>query len=160
MADSYAVERTQTIAAAPQEVFAKVVDLREWDHWSPWAEMDPNMEKQYRGEPGSVGAGYHWVGNRKVGEGDMTITDVDPVDATDADGRVVIDLRFIKPFKSESVTEVVVAPAGDGTQVTWRMTGQHTRMSKIMGIFKSMDKMVGPDFEKGLAKLKRISEGS
>ena len=152
MADTYVVERSTTIEASPNDVFAKVVDLRAWDDWSPWAEMDPEMNKTYTGDPGTVGSGYSWNGNRKVGEGRMTVKEVD------AQERVAIDLEFIKPFKSQSVTEVSVAPAGDGSQVTWTMTGKHNWMSKIMGIFKSMDKMVGPDFEKGLAKLKRISE--
>lgn len=152
MADTYHVERETKIAAAPADVFARVVDLQEWDHWSPWAALDPACEKTYTGDPGTVGSRYHWKGNRKVGEGQMTVTEVD------APNRVAIDLKFIKPFKSESVTEVVVSPDGDGSEVTWRMTGNHTWMSKIMGIFRSMDKMVGPDFEKGLSSLKKLAE--
>ena len=152
MADTYTVERTQKITAAPADVFTHIVDLREWDKWSPWDAMDPEMKKTYSGDPGMVGSGYHWTGNRKVGEGQMTITEVA------APSRVAIDLQFIKPFKSESVTEMLVAEDGDGSTVTWRMTGQHNWMSKIMGIFRSMDKMVGPDFEKGLASLKDVAE--
>jgi len=152
MADNYVVERKKKIAAAPADVFEHVVDLREWDNWSPWAAMDPNMEKRYNGEPGTVGSTYRWLGNRKVGEGQMTVTEVD------TPNRVAIDLKFIKPFKSESVTEVIVGADGDGSEVTWRMTGEHTRMTKIMGIFRSMDKMVGPDFEKGLSSLKSVVE--
>jgi len=153
MADTYVVERSATIAASPAEVFERVGNLQGWDDWSPWAEMDPNMNKTYGGEPGAVGSSYHWTGNRKVGEGQMTIK------ATEPDEHVVIDLRFVKPFKSESVTEVVLTPAGESTEVTWRMTGENNFMTKVMGVFgRGMDKMVGPDFEKGLAKLKRISE--
>ena len=153
MADSFVVERTTRISAAPTAVFAHVGDLQKWDDWSPWAAMDPNMAKTYSGETGAVGQHYHWTGNRKVGEGEMTISDID------APNRVVIDLAFIKPFKSKNVTELMVAPDGDGSEVTWRMTGPHTLMTKFMGIFRSMDKMVGPDFEKGLASLKQLAEG-
>ena len=152
MADSFVVERVQRVNAAPSAVFQKVVDLREWEQWSPWAEMDPDMNTTYSGDPGTVGSGYTWKGNRKVGEGRMTITDVE------APNKVVIDLEFLKPFKSQNVTELRVHPDGAGSEVTWTMTGPHTLMTKVMGIFKSMDKMVGPDFEKGLASLKRVAE--
>ena len=153
MADQYVVERMETIAASPEDVFARVGNLENWDDFSPWAELDPDMKKTYAGEPGAVGSTYHWTGNRKVGEGNMTITDTTPNE------RVVLDLKFIKPFKSKSVTELDLSPSGEGTAVTWRMTGANTFMVKVMSLFgKSMDKMVGPDFEKGLAKLKAVAE--
>ncbi len=153
MADRFSVERSEVISATPQKVFSLVGNLQGWDEWSPWAEMDPNMTKTYGGEQGEVGSSYHWTGNRKVGEGQMTLTSVTP------DERVEIDLRFIKPFKSENVTELVLAPVGDATSVTWRMTGPNTLMTKVMALIgKNMDKMVGPDFEKGLSQLKRLSE--
>ena len=153
MADQFVVERMETIAASPEDVFARVGNLENWDDFSPWAELDPDMKKTYAGEPGAVGSTYHWTGNRKVGEGNMTITDTTPNE------RVVLDLKFIKPFKSESITELDLSPSGDGTAVTWRMTGANTFMVKVMSLFgKSMDKMVGPDFGKGLAKLKAVTE--
>lgn len=153
MGERFVVERREMIAASPAAVFERVGRLQGWDEWSPWAEMDPDMNKTYSGDEGTVGSSYHWTGNRKVGEGQMTITEVA------ADERVVIDLRFVKPFKSENVTEVLLSPSGEGTEVTWRMTGPKTFMTKAMGLFgKTMDKMVGPDFEKGLSKLRRITE--
>ncbi len=152
MPDSYVVERSATIAAPPADVFEHIVDLHKWEAWSPWASIDPSMTTTYTGEAGAVGSTYHWSGNRKVGEGKMTVTEVD------SPSRVAIDLQFIKPFKSQSVTEMRVDGEADGSTVTWTMTGAHTRISKIMGIFRSMDKMVGPDFEKGLASLKQVVE--
>jgi len=153
MADTFVVERTKKIAASPADVFAHVGDLQGWDNWSPWAAMDPDMAKTYSGEAGTVGASYHWSGNRKVGEGRMTIKDVD------APKRIEIDLEFVKPFKSQNVTEITVGADGDGSEVTWRMTGPTTLMTKVMGFFgKNMDKMVGPDFEKGLTSLKALAE--
>ncbi len=153
MADQFVVERSETIAATAERIFGEVGNLQGWDNWSPWAEMDPNMNKTYTGESGAVGSSYHWTGNRKVGEGQMTITEVTP------DSRVAIDLKFIKPFKSENVTEIMLNPNGDTTEVTWRMTGPNTFMTKVMALIgRNMDKMVGPDFEKGLSKLKRITE--
>ena len=153
MADTYVVERKQKIAASPEAVFPHVAELRKWEAWSPWASIDPTMEKTYSGEEGAVGSSYHWNGNRKVGEGHMAVTEVE------APSRVAIDLTFIKPFKSESVTEMMVSPDGDGSEVTWRMTGERTFMVKVMGLIgRNMDKMVGPDFEKGLASLKKVAE--
>ncbi len=153
MADRFVVERTETIEASAEEIFSKVGNLEGWDDWSPWAEMDPDMNKTYSGEQGTVGSSYHWTGNRKVGEGKMTLTGVEENE------RVEIDLEFLKPFKSQNITEIVLSPEGDATAVTWRMSGEKTFMVKVMGIFgRNMDKMVGPDFEKGLSKLKRLSE--
>lgn len=152
MPSNYVVERSTEINAAPTAVFKKVVDLREWDSWSPWAEMDPDMDTTHAGEAGAPGSSYAWKGNRQVGEGTMVVREVDEPD------RVSLDLSFLKPFKSETVIDWLVRPAGDGSQVIWRMTGQHNLMSRVMGVFKSMDSMVGPDFEKGLSKLKSEME--
>lgn len=152
MAATYEVERTTSIDAPPAEVFKHLADYHEWGAWSPWDELDPSMAKSYTGESGKVGAGYHWTGNRKVGEGRMTTVGIDEPNKLD------IKLEFVKPFKSESDTTFLVEPRDAGSTVTWRMTGNHNWMSRIMGLFKSMDSMVGPDFEKGLAKLKTVCE--
>ncbi|MDH3295220.1 MAG: SRPBCC family protein [Acidimicrobiia bacterium] len=152
MPSSYRVERSTSVSASPSDVFTHLADYRNWGAWSPWDELDPNMTKTYTGEAGEVGSGYHWVGNRKVGEGRMTTS------AISEPNNLEIDLQFIKPFKSQSTTMFTVEPQDDGSSVTWSMTGEHTLMSRVMGIFKSMDSMVGPDFEKGLARLKRVCE--
>jgi len=153
MADTYVVERDTSIDAAPQAVFDLIADLTQYDQWSPWSDLDPNMTVTHTGEPATVGSGYAWTGNRKVGAGSMKITELDEP------GRVSVDLKFLKPFKAENTVDWLVVPAGDGSKVTWRMTGERTFMTKVMGFFgKTMDKMVGPDFEKGLAKLKSAVE--
>ena len=152
MAGTYVVERTETINASPERVFEKIADFRKWSEWSPWEELDPNMQKTYEGTDGAVGAKYSWQGNRKAGRGEMTMSSLVPSSGA------TIDLRFLKPFKSHSTTAFALAPEGDGTKVTWTMTGAHTWMTKIMGLFVSMDKMIGKDFDKGLAKLKAVVE--
>ena len=115
--------------------------------------MDPDMVNTYGGEPGTVGSTAHWVGNRKVGEGQMTITGLE------APNKMLVDLDFVKPFKANNKVEFVVTPSGDGSNVTWRMASKNTFMAKVMTFFgKSMDKMVGPDFEKGLSSLKTLAE--
>lgn len=151
--DQYEVVRTTTIAASPARVHGLIGDFHQWPQWSPWEELDPDMQRAYSGAESGVGAVYEWSGNRKAGQGRMEITeDVAP-------STVMIALDFIKPFKSSNTTTFAIEGNGDHTAVTWRMVGPKTLATKIMGIFKSMDKMIGPDFEKGLARLKAAAEG-
>jgi hypothetical protein len=153
MADGYTVERTQHIDAPPDAVRDRVIDLRRWEAWSPWEDLDPDLQRTYGGAASGVGSWYEWDGNRKAGKGRMEIIDADA-------STVRIDLQFVKPFKSHSNTVFEFQPAGDGTHVTWSMVGPHTAMTKVMGLFLSMDKMIGPDFEKGLARLRTEAEAA
>ncbi len=152
MGDTYTVQRSTTISAPPEAIYGHIVDFHQWGAWSPWDELDPEMHKTFSGPESGVGAWYGWSGNRKVGEGSMEIKGVEE------NSSVKIALEFVKPFKARNKTEFKLQPAGDGTEVTWVMMGRKTLMTRIMGIFRSMDKMVGPDFEKGLAKLKTVVE--
>jgi len=152
VADTYVVERSMTINASPADLYERISNFRNWAEWSPWEDLDPDMQQNYHGDDGTVGSGYSWKGNRKAGQGRMRISDLEAPD------RVTIDLQFEKPFKSQSVTEFALNPDGDGTNVTWKLTGTHNWMSKVMGIFMSMDKTLGKDFEKGLQNLKSVSE--
>ena len=154
MADTYEVEREQRIEGTAPAVYERIVDFRRWQTWSPWEELDPNLWRGYSGAESGVGAIYEWAGNRKAGVGRMTITAVEP------DQSVTIALEFIKPFKSKSTSEFTLHPDGATVIVRWRMTGSKTFMTRFMGVFMSMDKMMGPDFEKGLTKLKHDVEGS
>jgi hypothetical protein len=150
---TFKVEREINIAASAAAVYERIVDLHQWVDWSPWEGMDPDLHRTYGGPESGVGATYGWSGTRKVGSGAMTITEaVEP-------SAVVLDLDFIKPFKAHNVTRFALHQDGDSTQVTWTMTGAKTFMSKVMGIFMSMDKLVGRDFERGLAQLKTVVEG-
>ena len=152
--DEYNVTRSATIAAPADGVFARVNDFHKWEAWSPWAKLDPNMKTSFSGSESGKGSVYSWVGDDKVGEGKMTITDSTPP------SEVKILLEFIKPFASTANTVFAFKPNGGGTDVTWSMSGKHTFLSKAMCLFLSMDKMIGPDFEKGLAQLKTVSESS
>lgn len=112
------------------------------------------MTKTFSGSESGVGAKYLWSGNRKVGQGSMEIVDaISP-------SSVQIALEFVKPFKASNSTTFSLESDGAGTKVTWAMTGQKTFMTRVMGIFKSMDSMVGPDFERGLGRLKTVAEYS
>ena len=152
MADTYTVERSAIINAPETDIYAQIIDFHKWRSWSPWDEIDPDMTRKYSGADSGQGAVYNWMGNRKAGEGRMEITDVsEPTDVT-------IALDFVKPFKSSSTTSFRLQPTEGATKVTWTMTGPKTTMLKVMGIFRSMDKMVGPDFEKGLQRLTVVTE--
>ena len=149
---AFRVERATRIAAPPDVVFALVNDFHAWDRWSPWAHLDPSMKVTYGGPPSGVGATYHWVGNDKVGEGDMRLTESRPAQF------VGIRLAFIKPMASVNKVEFSFKPDGSGTQVDWVMTGPLDFMGKGMDLFVGMDGMIGPDFEKGLAAMRREAE--
>jgi Polyketide cyclase / dehydrase and lipid transport len=154
MADTYRVTRSTTIAATPDLIYPHLADFHRWQAWSPWEELDPDQNRTYSGPDSGPGAHYAWNGNKKVGEGTMEILEAQ------SPSTVVVDLRFIKPFKSTAVTRFDVELAGEGSTVTWTMEGAKTVVTRVMGVFKSMDAMIGPDFEKGLRQLKATVEGA
>ena len=151
-ASTFRVERTTRIDAPPDVVFALVNDFHAWDRWSPWAHLDPSMKVTYGGPPSGTGATYAWTGNDKVGEGNLRIVESKPAQA------VVLRLEFIKPMASTNRTEFTFKPDGTGTKVDWVMTGPLDFMGKGMDLFVGMDRMIGPDFEKGLAAMRREAE--
>jgi hypothetical protein len=151
VASTYRIERSQQVDAPSHVVQERVVDLRRWRSWSPWEGLDPEQSRTYGGPRSGVGAWCEWDGNRKAGRGRMEIVEAD-------DSHVRIALQFLKPFRSRSTTEIAFAPQGEATLTTWTMTGQNTLMLRVMGIFTSMDKLIGPDLEQGLANLKAASE--
>jgi len=150
----YRVMRSASVSAPPAAVFPQVNDFHNWEALSPWAKLDPAMKQTYDGTPAGTGASYSWAGNSKVGEGRMTITDSRPNDL------VRIKLDFIKPFASTADTEFTFKPEGDQSRVTWTMSGRKNFMTKMFGLFVSMDKMIGKDFEKGLAQMKTVVEAT
>jgi len=148
----FRVTRTATIAAPAPAVFAQVNDFHNWPAWNPWGKIDPKMTHRYEGAPSGVGAIYSWAGNHEVGEGRMTLTDSRPSDL------IRIKLEFMKPFAATSVAEFSFKPQGDQTAVTWSMTGKNNFMAKAIHLVMNMDKMIGGQFEKGLADMKSIVE--
>ena len=148
----FRLTRSATIAAPPAVVFAEVNDFHQWEAWSPWAKMDPNATNSYEGPPAGVGAKFSWSGNNKVGEGSMTITESRPSDL------VRLQLESLRPFKGTNTTEFTFQPQDGKTLVTWTMTGKNNFIGKAVSLFMDCEKMVGPDFEKGLANLKAVAE--
>ncbi|MDF3310336.1 SRPBCC family protein [Rhodococcus sp. T2V] len=148
----FLVERSTVIDASPDVVQPLLDDFRKWQAWSPWEDVDPDLKRTYSGPDSGVGASYAWEGNRKAGSGQMVITESVP------GSKVVLDLTFLKPFKAENVTTFLLEPNGAGTTVRWQMTGKNNLFFRIVGVVFPMDKMVGKDFEKGLAQLKAAAE--
>ena len=144
--------RSIAIAAKPEAVFPHVNELKQWDDWSPWAKLDPNMQEEYGDPPSGKGAWHSWNGNSQVGEGKMTIVESRPSEL------IQIKLEFLKPMQAVNDTEFTFQPEGDGTRVTWTMSGTHGFMGKLMCLLMNMEKMLGGQFEQGLSKMKEVVE--
>ena len=153
MSDStYTVERSVTVDAPPAVVYRQIADFRCWAAWSPWEGIDPQMSRTYSGAASGVGSVYAWSGNRRAGQGRMTITEASEPSV------LRIDLIFEKPWKARNDTVFTVRPDGAGSRVTWTMTGKRTLGTRVMSVVKSMDTLLGRDFEKGLTRLKQVAE--
>ncbi len=150
--DSFRVQRTTSIKAPPEKIFALVNDLRSHGLWSPWEKKDPAMKKTYSGAASGDGAVYEWDGNKNIGKGRMEITETAPP------SKVTFKLDFIKPFEGHSIAEFTLDAKGDATNVTWAIYGPSPFLSKVMSLFCNMDRMIGREFETGLANLKTITE--
>jgi len=150
--DTFQVQRSMLIAAPADKIFPLIDDLHNWQPWSPYEKRDPAMKKTFSGSERGKGAVYEWDGNRDVGKGSVEITDVS------APSRITIGLHMIEPFEGRNVVEFTLRPQAGGTNVTWAMHGPSPYISKVMGLVLDMDKMIGNDFEAGLANLKNIAE--
>lgn len=150
--DSFRIERAVVIAAPPEKVFPLIDDFHQWEAWSPWEGIDPQLKRTYAGAASGKGAVYEWDGNRNMGHGRMEITE------SQAPSKLLIDLHFIKPFEARNKVEFTLVPEGAGTRVTQAMFGPSPFISKLMGLVFSMEKMVGTKYEQGLASLKALAE--
>jgi hypothetical protein len=151
MGSSFEVSRSTTIEADPARVHGLINDFHEWTAWSPWEDLDPDLQRTYSGPSSGLGAHYAWKGNRKAGEGSREI-------AGSAADRIGIELAFLKPFRNTQQVEFVLTPTGSGTDLIWRMAGEHEGMMRLFSKVVSMGKLIGKDFEKGLTRLKAVAE--
>jgi polyketide cyclase/dehydrase/lipid transport protein len=150
----FRVARSTAISAPPPAVFAQVNDFHKWEAWNPWGKIDPAMKQAYEGAPAGPGAIYTWAGNNEVGEGRMTITESRPNEL------IRVKLEFFKPFAATNTAEFTFKPEGNQTAVTWSMFGEKNFMAKAVHLFMNMDKMIGGQFDKGLAAMKSIVESA
>ena len=151
--NTFRVKRSAMIDAPPEKVFPLINDFHQWERWSPWEKLDPALRRTHSGAEAGKGAIYEWSGNKKVGQGRMEIVD------SFAPSKCLIKLDFLKPFKSSNMTEFTLEPRDKSTEVNWEMYGPSPFMTKAMSLFGGMDKMVGKDFEKGLANMRAAAEG-
>jgi uncharacterized protein YndB with AHSA1/START domain len=149
---TFSVQRATTVRAPPEKIFPSINDFHQWGTWSPWEDTDPAMKRTYSAAGSGKGAVYAWNGNKNVGTGRMEILEVS------APSKIVIKLDFFKPFEAHNTAEFTMLPQGDATSLTWLMHGPAPFMSKVMQVFMNMDKMIGKDFEAGLANLKKLTE--
>ncbi|MFN3658263.1 MAG: SRPBCC family protein [Pseudolabrys sp.] len=149
---AFRVTRSATIKAPPDRVFALISDFKQWPAWSPWEQKDPAMKRTLGAVTSGTGAVYEWSGDKNVGSGRMTIADAAPA------SKVAIKLDMLTPFEAHNDVVFSLAPQGEATVVNWDMQGPVPFVAKIVHLFFNMDKMVGGDFETGLANLKTAAE--
>jgi uncharacterized protein YndB with AHSA1/START domain len=150
--NSFRVERKVVIKAPPEKIFPWLEDPKRTTEWSPWEKKDPAMKKTFSGPSKGVGAAYAWDGNKEIGAGRLELTEVV------APKKVVMNLDFIRPMEGHNVAAYTVTPVDGGSEVAWSISGPMPFLSKIMCVFKNMDKMIGKEFEAGLADLKTLAE--
>jgi uncharacterized protein YndB with AHSA1/START domain len=150
--ETFRIARSATIKAPAEKIYPLMSDFRRGMEWSPYEKKDPNMKRTFSGPASGKGAVYDFDGNSEVGAGRLEITDATPP------SRVVLRLDMVKPFAASNTIEYSILPKGDGSEVTWAMHGQQPLLARVMCLFFNMDKMVGTDFEQGLANLKTIAE--
>jgi uncharacterized protein YndB with AHSA1/START domain len=149
--DEFRVARSTVIAAAPEKIFLRVNTLRLWQDWSPWAKLDPDAKTTFEGPESGVGAVMRWDGNNKVGQGSMTIIESRPNES------IKFRLDFLKPMQATSAAEFTFKAEGGQTTVTWSMSGENNFVRKAMSVIMNCDKMIGGQFEKGLASLRDVA---
>lgn len=149
---TFHIERSISIAASPAALFPRLNDLRQTHEWSPWKEKDPKATYTFEGPAAGVGASQSWSGNSDVGAGRQTIVESRPNEL------VRLRLEFFKPMEGVCDAQFTLKPSGDRTVVTWSMSGANNYLGKVFCLFMNQDKMIGGEFEKGLATLKRTSE--
>jgi uncharacterized protein YndB with AHSA1/START domain len=150
--NSFRIQRSTTIKAPPEKVFAAINDFHRWEAWSPWEKVDPAVKRSYSGPESGKGAEYAWEGNNEIGQGRMEIIESIP------SSKVLLKIEFVKPFAATNTVEFNIAQNGENTTVTQAMYGPSPFISKLMGLFFSMEKIVGSKYDEGLASLKAIVE--
>jgi carbon monoxide dehydrogenase subunit G len=149
--DTFRIQRATSVNAPPEKIVPFINDFHRWAAWSPYEKKDPAMKRTFSGTETDRGAVYEWEGDRNVGKGRMEIME-------SSQSKVAIKLDFIEPFEAHNIAEFTLEPQTGSTKVTWAMQGPSPYLMKVMHLFLNMDRMVGKDFETGLASLKTVAE--
>ncbi|HEY0818808.1 MAG TPA: SRPBCC family protein [Rhizobacter sp.] len=150
--DNFRFERSITIAASPDKVRPLINDIARFNTWNPYNKKDPAMKSRYHGPHAGPGAAYDFEGNGDVGKGTIRI-----VEPTGPD-TVSMQLDMSEPMQARNFIDFTLQPLGGGTRVTWAMHGPSPFIAKVMHLVIDMDKMLGRDFDAGLADLKALAE--
>ncbi len=151
--NTFKIVRTAVVNAPPEAIYQRINDLHAWEAWSPWARLDPAAINTFDGSPLGPGASMSWSGNNKVGAGKMTIKE------SSQNERIRLKLEFTRPMPATNEVQFDLKPIGETkTEVTWAMSGHNEFIGKAMHAFMNMEKMVGGQFEQGLANLKSLVE--
>jgi uncharacterized protein YndB with AHSA1/START domain len=150
----FSVRRSAEVRAPVEFVFAQVAELRAWERWSPWEDLDPAIRHTYDGPLRGVGARSTWAGNGQVGAGAMRIVDLDE------GRRLILDVTITQPMPSQMRSELTFAPAAEATRVTWELSGQHDFLGKAFALTMDIDELLGDDLDKGLTQLATVAEGA
>lgn len=150
--DTFRVERSISIKAPAEKIFPLIDDFHRWEQWSPWEKVDPALKRTYSGAASGQGAAYAWFGNKEIGQGKMEIVESTPP------ARLLIKIDFLVPFEAHNTVEFTLRTQGDSTVLSHAMFGPSPYLARLMGLFFSMDKMIGDKFEEGLGSLKAIAE--
>ena len=147
----FKVERSIEIDAPADKVYGLIADPRAWKQWAIWNQRDPAMQVVYDGAPSGKGARWTWQ-SKSEGSGSMEFNEAI------ANAGVTYRLSF-QDFGMESKGQIGISPKATGVRVTWTNEGEMgiNPLKRWFGVF--MDQLVGPDFDAGLANLKRLAEG-
>jgi uncharacterized protein YndB with AHSA1/START domain len=146
----YHIEKSVVINAPKEKVWPHISSTRAFNVWNPFAKADKSVVITYKGAPGEVGDGYHWRGNKDVGEGEQEIVAIVPYQ------KATSKLHFIQPWEGDATSNLIMSSEGNSTKVTWTMDNELTTPMKIMKPF--MDMQMGKMFEQGFGDLKKIAE--
>ena len=149
--DDFSTSRSRRIAASADVLFPHINDLRRMNEWNPYALRETSGTATYSGAEQGPGARFDFAGP-KSGTGHILIVDGVPNEC------VGLRLIMTKPFACDNRIDMTLKPLGTETEVTWTMSGRQPFMGKVMSVFIDCDKMVGKDFDAGLANLARLAE--
>jgi uncharacterized protein YndB with AHSA1/START domain len=150
--DEFIVSRSLSIDAPPEKVFPLIDNLHSFALWSPYEKKDPEMKRAFLGPEAGKGAIYDWDGNGEVGSGRLEIIESVPPSKV----RIALDMK--RPLEASNTVTFTLQPKGNATEVTWMLEGKTPFIGKIMHVLMNIDRMVGRDFEEGLASLKSLAE--
>jgi hypothetical protein len=145
-------EKSISINAPVEKVWQNTNTLKAMDQWSPWNDLDPKMKKDWTGTTGQPGEKVCWE-SKEAGNGCQEVKKADA-----SKKRIDTEIKFLTPYESEANAYVTVVPEGNGSKATWGFTSKIPYPFTVMKMFMNMEDAIGKDYQKGLSRLKEMSE--